>query len=145
VIAEGAGVVILEELEHAKARGADIYAEIRGYGCSGDAYHVTAPREDGGGALLATKRALQNAGLRPKEIDYINAHATSTPLGDAAENAAVTKLMLGEDGVQKGSQISISSTKGAIGHLLGAAGAVEAIFSILAIKEVYSLVTNVGH
>jgi len=145
VIAEGAGVVILEELEHAKARGADIYAEIRGYGCSGDAYHVTAPREDGGGALLATKRALQNAGLRPKEIDYINAHATSTPLGDAAENAAITKLMLGEDGVQKGSQISISSTKGAIGHLLGAAGAVEAIFSILAIKEVYSPVTNVGH
>jgi 3-oxoacyl-[acyl-carrier-protein] synthase II len=145
VIAEGAGVVILEELGHAKARGADIYAEVRGYGCSGDAYHVTAPREDGGGALLAMKRALQNAGLRPKETDYINAHATSTPLGDAAENAAITELMLGEDGVQKGSQISISSTKGAIGHLLGAAGAVEAIFSILAIKEVYSLVTNVGH
>jgi 3-oxoacyl-[acyl-carrier-protein] synthase II len=136
VIAEGAGVVILEELEHAKARGADIYAEVRGYGCSGDAHHITAPREDGHGAFLAMKRALKNAGIRPKEVDYINAHATSTPLGDAAENSAIATLMLGEGGVEKESQVAVSSTKGAIGHLLGAAGAIEAIFSILAVKEV---------
>jgi 3-oxoacyl-[acyl-carrier-protein] synthase II len=89
------------------------------------------------------KRALKNAGLRPKEVDYINAHATSTPLGDAAENAAITELLLGEEGVKKESQISVSSTKGAIGHLLGASGAVEAIFSILAIKEVFFLGMNI--
>jgi 3-oxoacyl-[acyl-carrier-protein] synthase II len=136
VIAEGAGVVILEELEHAKARGAEIYAEVRGYGCSGDAHHITAPREDGHGAFLAMKRALKNAGIRPREVDYINAHATSTPLGDAAENSAITSLMLGEEGVEKESLVAVSSTKGAIGHLLGAAGAIEAIFSILAVKEV---------
>ncbi|EPE33089.1 Thiolase-like protein [Glarea lozoyensis ATCC 20868] len=135
VIAEGAGVIILEELEHAKARGAQIYAEVRGYGCSGDAHHITAPRADGHGAFLAMKRALRNANIPPKNVDYINAHATSTPLGDAAENSAIQHLMLGEDGKESAYQIAVSSTKGAIGHLLGAAGAVEAIFSILATKE----------
>ena len=136
VIAEGAAVVVLEELGHAKARGAQIYAEVRGYGCSGDAYHITAPREDGHGAFLAMKRALKNAGIPPKNVDYINAHATSTPIGDSAENHAIESLMVGDEGLSSASQIAVSSTKGAIGHLLGAAGAIEAIFSILAIKDV---------
>lgn len=136
VIAEGAGVLILEELEHAKARRSEIYAEVRGYGCSGDAYHITAPKDCGVGAFLAMKTALRNAALSPKDVSYINAHATSTVIGDAAENSAITRLMLGEEGVKKASEIAVSSTKGAIGHLLGAAGAVEAIFSILAIKNV---------
>jgi 3-oxoacyl-[acyl-carrier-protein] synthase II len=136
VVAEGAAVFILEALEHAKARNAHIYAEVCGYGCSGDAYHMTAPREDGGGALLAMKKALKNAGIKPAQVDYINAHATGTKVGDAAEANAIRTLMLGEDGLDQEKHITVSSTKGAIGHLLGAAGAVEAMFSVLAISEV---------
>ncbi|KAG8624320.1 hypothetical protein KVT40_007387 [Elsinoe batatas] len=135
VIGEGAGVVVLEELEHAKARGAKIYAEVKGYGLSSDAHHMTAPREDGEGPRLAMKKALKHAGLPPSAVDYINAHATSTPLGDAAENAAIKTVMLGEQGISKSSDVNVSSTKGAIGHLLGAAGAVEAIFAMLAVHE----------
>ncbi|KAI2626585.1 putative 3-oxoacyl--synthase [Hypoxylon sp. NC1633] len=135
VVSEGAAVVILEELEHAKARGARIYAELKGYGCSGDAYHMTAPREDGSGAYLSMKRALKHAGIKPHQVDYINAHATSTPIGDAAEAYAIRSLMAGEEGYFNESHINVSGTKGSIGHLLGAAGAIEAIFSILAISE----------
>lgn len=138
VVAEGAAVLVLEELEHAKARGANILAELAGYGCSSDAHHMTAPREDGSGALLAMKRALKHAKIRPRQVDYINAHATSTPIGDAAESKAIARLMLGEDGVETESQVTTSSTKGSIGHLLGAAGAIEAIFSVLAIQEASS-------
>lgn len=136
VVAEGAAVLVLEELEHAKARGANILAELAGYGCSGDAHHMTAPREDGSGALLAMKRALGNADIRPRQVDYINAHATSTPIGDAAEARAIGTLMLGDEGVEKDSQVTVSSTKGAVGHLLGAAGAIEALFCVLAIADV---------
>lgn len=136
VVAEGAAVLILEELEHAKARGARVYAEIKGYGLSGDAHHMTAPREDGRGAFLAMKRALKHAQIKPCEVDYINAHATGTQVGDVAEAVAMHRLMLGEDGKQSESQVTVSSTKGSVGHLLGAAGAIEALFAVLSIYEV---------
>lgn len=138
VVAEGAGVLVLEELEHAKARGARIYAELRGYGCSADAHHITAPREDGSGAFLAMNKALKHAGVRPCHVDYVNAHATGTAIGDAAEALAIRSVMLGEEGYQREGQVTVSSTKGSTGHLLGASGAIEALFSVLAIAEVSS-------
>lgn len=130
VLSDGAGVLVLEEYEHAKARSATIYAELTGFGMSDDAYHMTSPPEDGRGAATSMANAIKDAGLNPEQLDYINAHGTSTPAGDVAESRAVEKVM-----GDAAKQVAVSSTKSMIGHLLGAAGAVEAVFSILAIRD----------
>ena len=129
VLGDGAGVLVLEEYEHAKARGAKIYAELAGFGMSGDGYHITSPPEDGAGAVASMKNALRSAAMDPSEVGYINAHGTSTPQGDIAETRAI-KTVFGDK-----PKLAVSSTKSMIGHLLGAAGSVEAIFSVLAIRD----------
>jgi 3-oxoacyl-[acyl-carrier-protein] synthase II len=130
VLSDGAGCLVLEELEHAKARGADIYAELIGFGMSGDAYHITSPPEDGEGARKCMVAALQDAKINPVDVDYLNAHGTSTPVGDIGETRAIRRAF-----GAAAESLPVSSTKSTTGHLLGAAGVVEAIFSILAIRD----------
>ena len=130
VLGDGAGIMFLEEYEHAKKRGAKIYAEVVGFGMSGDAYHMTSPPEDGSGAALAMKCAIRDAGITPEQVGYINAHGTSTPAGDKAETQAVKSVFK-----ENSSKVMVSSTKSMIGHLLGAAGAVESIFTVLALRD----------